>query len=492
MTELLLKLSNIRCKLDRNRYLENLDWEINLGEQWAVLGPNGSGKTALANILGKHLRFSAGSYETAAHLDPERDIAYVSFELQQDLYAIEHRRDISELCENAFDPGTLVEDIILQGQPRTENWYTFVDDLGVSQLLDMGFRYLSSGETRKVLIARGLMQKPALIVLDNPLEGLDRRAQAEIKNLIETLMDNGQQILLLLRRKEDLLNCISHVLLLDDLQLKAQGPIDKIQATIETIFPKPTPFKHLPSADPAFETFQPDTAIPLIELHNFRANYQGKTVLRNIDWTMRYGQHTSISGPNGCGKSTLLNMLCAENHMAYGQDVKLFGQRRGSGESIWDIKRRFGLVSNQLQSRYVRGWNCLEVVISGFFDSVGLYDNYGGLEERSAKGWLNALGIEELAKTGFHKLSFGQQRMVLLARAMVKYPPILLLDEPCTGLDDYNRTLILSAIDHIAAETDSHIIFVSHLASEIPDCINQELVFEPGENGLYKLVEVSA
>jgi len=206
-------------------------------------------------------------------------------------------------------------------------------------------------------------------------------------------------------------------------------------------------------------------------------------VLRNVNWHFGPGDHCSISGPNGCGKTTLLSLVTGDNHKAYGQNITLFGIRRGSGESVWDIKQKFGQLDTQLQLNFMRGMRVVEVVVSGYFDTVGLYDAWGDAQRSSAGQWLEALGLADYSRDSFDALSFGLQRMVLLARAMVKSPLILLLDEPTLGLDGHHRKLMLRAIDHLAAHSDTQIIFVSHSAGETPACINQYLNFEPHDAG---------
>jgi len=218
-------------------------------------------------------------------------------------------------------------------------------------------------------------------------------------------------------------------------------------------------------------------------------SYGELTVLDNVNWVFERGQHCCVAGPNGCGKTTLLSLVTGDNHKAYGQDITLFGTRRGSGESIWDIKQKYGQVDTQLHLNFARGMRVIEVVVSGFFDTVGLFDDWGDAQRDAATQWLAALGIGALEREHFDALSFGLQRMVLLARAMVKSPVILLLDEPTLGLDGHHRQLILRAIDHIAANSDTQVIFVSHSAGEMPACINQLLRFEPTASGFEVVCE---
>ncbi|HEY7775346.1 MAG TPA: ATP-binding cassette domain-containing protein [Kineobactrum sp.] len=214
--------------------------------------------------------------------------------------------------------------------------------------------------------------------------------------------------------------------------------------------------------------------------------------MRDVNWTFEPGQHCCVSGPNGCGKTTLLSLVTGDNHKAYGQDISLFGRLRGSGESIWDIKQKYGQLDTQLQLNFARNMTSLEVVVSGFFDSVGLFDLSGDVQRRTAEQWLAALGLADHTRSSFDTLSFGLQRMVLLARAMVKSPVILLLDEPTLGLDGTHRKLILRAIDHIAHYSDTQMIFVSHSAGDTPGCINQQLRFEPAAEGFTVCCENAA
>ena len=208
-----------------------------------------------------------------------------------------------------------------------------------------------------------------------------------------------------------------------------------------------------------------NTSSILLECSALACERDGRTLFEKLDLCVSAGDIVQIEGPNGCGKSTLLNLINGENHKAYGQDVSLFGARKGSGETFWELKAKFGVVSNELHNKYQKGWRLLDVVVSGFFDSVGLYDDSGAQQVDEAKRWLSLVGLESHEARYYHELSFGQQRLALLARAMVKGPRILILDEPCVGLDDFHRIHILQLLDEIAKVTTTQLIYVSHVAA---------------------------
>jgi molybdate transport system ATP-binding protein len=202
---------------------------------------------------------------------------------------------------------------------------------------------------------------------------------------------------------------------------------------------------------------------------------------------MKSGENWVILGPNGSGKTTLLDVISGDNTQAYANEVYLFGRRRGSGESIWDIKERIGIISAEFQIRYRKPITAFGTVLSGFFDSVGLYRNATLMQRDNAERWMEILGIADLADRKFNRLSYGQQRMVLLARSMVKMPMVLILDEPYQGLDRANRRRILDAIDVIGNRSGTHIIYVTHYPDELPVCMTHMLRFEKAIAGTYAM-----
>jgi molybdate transport system ATP-binding protein len=208
--------------------------------------------------------------------------------------------------------------------------------------------------------------------------------------------------------------------------------------------------------------------------------YQQVNVVDHLNWTVRRGERWALLGPNGAGKTTLLSLVLADNPQAYRNEIRLFGKPRGSGESIWQIKRRIGWVSPELHAFYDQAATCLDVVCSGYFDSVGLYRQVDETQQQIALGWLNALGLSELKARRFHSLSAGQQRVALLARALVKFPPLLVLDEPCQGLDDQRRAVFVGLVEQICSQTPVTLIFVTHYLEELPPAVNHRLRIEKG------------
>jgi molybdate transport system ATP-binding protein len=476
-------------------------WSWQAGEHWAVIGGNGSGKTTLAKLIADRLRPQRGTVTLLESIDPARDVCYVSFDLQKELVEHDLRFDESNEREDAFDVGTSVRSAILQGRTADARFDELVDALGIHHILDRGIRYISTGEGRKTLLARALLAKPQILILDNPLEGLDRNARAEFTQLLETLLGANASspsarpipqrslsaaipLLLLVPAGSELPQGISHVLQLDRGHPTFAGTREQFNARI------PRGSRHAaatsaPLPPPLRGAFALPKNTPLLALDGVNVSYNDTPVLTDIHWHLERGQHCHVSGPNGAGKSTLLSLISGDNHKGYGQPLWLYGKKRGSGESVWEIKANCGIVNTPLQLTFVGRQRVLEVVASGLHDTIGLYDFCGGREKELTIDWIKAVGLEALAEHRFDQLSFGEQRLALLARAMVKSPPLLILDEPCLGLDAIHQEQFLALVDRIAAQDHTQILYVNHVAEEMPACINQWLELVPHTDGGY-------
>ncbi|MEX2130707.1 MAG: ATP-binding cassette domain-containing protein, partial [Pseudohongiellaceae bacterium] len=366
----LLTIANVTCRIGRRRALQIGAFALYPGQQWCIFGGNGAGKTLFGRLLGGRLPVADGEIVRAPDFDPHLQLVEVSFEEQQRLWEFDDRHDISEFQADAVDAGTTVRSLILGSENpdpvRQTRYRELVATLALQEVQEQGIRFLSSGQVRRAMLARALMGKAdgrfRLLILDDPLESIDRESREPVRQLLARWMDDRSCVVQLCRRAGDILPGITHLALMQDLVLREQGELARVKAgrlfhQLTDIIPT-VPVK-LPESPMQHARLSADTN--LIELRQVTASYANQIVLNRISWTMRSGQHTLIEGPNGCGKSTLLSLIDGENHKAYGQDVHLFGRRRGSGESVWDIKARFGVVSNELHNRYIRGWRVLEV-----------------------------------------------------------------------------------------------------------------------------------
>ncbi len=319
---------------------------------------------------------------------------------------------------------------------------------------DRSLRTFSSGEKRKALLEYLLKKQPDYLILDDPFDCLDVQSVASLKARL-TEVKSGFSMLQIFRREEDVLAFIDKVLSFDDsgsmvLQNKADFIENRkhFQEQINTIPPAPKAFKDIPEV--------------LIKLKNVSVSYENRQILNNINWEVKRGEFWKLTGPNGSGKTTILSMVYGDNPKAYGVDLFLFGNKKGSGESVWDIKKKIGYFSPALTELFNRRNTVEDMVISGLVDSVGLYQKPSGKQKALAKQWLETLGFQEKAKKVFNDLPNLEKRMVLIARAMIKHPPLLILDEPSSALDDKSALKITNFINQIAAQSDTAIIYVSH------------------------------
>jgi len=479
----LFELNNVSLVYRALPALQSIQWQLRQGEQWACLGPNGAGKTSLARILSAQATHYSGDFVASAAM-LEQGVAFVCFEQAQALCARDKKLDDSEFRPDAADPGTTVRSALLGNSASTRELTDWTQRLQMEHVLDRGLRYISTGEMRKALLVKALLAQPALLILDSPLDGLDLESQTQMKSIIDELLASEINVLLLCRALEDVPAGISHVLVLNNGETIAAGTRKTVMndpAVLSLMNPSVPALESLPEPEP--RPYALPATGPYIEMRGVNVSYGDLQVLRDIDWTYDRGDHCLLAGPNGCGKTTLLSLITGDNHKAYGQNITLFGVLRGSGESVWDIKQKYGQLDTQLHLNFARNMKVIEAVVSGFFDTIGLYDDWGDLQRERAEQWLCALGLGQYMRDSFDGLSFGLQRMVLLARAMVKSPAVLILDEPTLGLDGHHRKLLLRAIDHIASNSDTQIIFVSHSAGDTPNCINQRLTFEPRNEG---------
>ena len=470
----MIRLEQASIDFDGRFQLNDIDWVIDdtpcSGAHWLVAGANGSGKSALAAALAGLGNVTAGSVTGL----PER-VALVSYETQAELIEAERRKDDADILD-VISEGTPAAEIIADVAVDSALADELVDALGLRDLMTRSFRKLSTGETRKVMLIRALTSEPDLLVLDEPFDGLDESSLRWLREHLAVLAETVPMVLVLNRLDEcpDFVNNAAYVV---DGRLDAQvaRSDDGAFAGLHQLLHLRTSDLELPPPDPASGVAHLDPDEPLVQLTGATVRYVDNTVFEGLDWTIEPGEHWQVTGPNGSGKTCLLSLITGDHPQCYVNDIKVFGMQRGSGEGIWQIKENIGYVSTALQWEYRVSTSVRNAIISGFFDSIGLYSRASDAQKAIADRWLDVLGMRSLADAPFNGLSFGEQRLVLIARAMVKHPPLLILDEPCLGLDDMNRQLVLALIERIAAGSETTVLYVNHRAQDRIDGIDHHL-----------------
>lgn len=478
----MLQISQAQYKISDQQVFRIDDFTLIAGESWAFVGRNGSGKSMLATALSHNLPLLTGR----VHNDFKR-IARISFEQLQKLVEEEWQRNNTDLLSaNEEDTGLTTAEVIEQQQQDSHRCLQLAQQFAIDHLLTRRFKYLSTGETRKVLLCQLLMAEPDLLILDEPFDGLDVASRQQFAQLLAQLAGQGLTLVLVLNRFHDIPDFIQKAGILSECQIIKQG--ERLTIMQDEVVKQLVNFEqlqhiHLPDADEPPILLAKDIA-PII-LNKGYVQYNDHVIINGLTWRVNRGEHWQIVGPNGAGKSTLLSLVTGDHPQGYSNDLTLFGRRRGSGETIWEIKRHIGYVSSSLHIDYRVSSTVKNVLISGYFDSIGVYSAVSDKQHKLADQWLALLGLGEQADQPFKSLSWGQQRLVLIARALVKHPVLLILDEPLQGLDSLNRELVKRWIDLLILEGHSQLLFVSHHAEDAPNCITHRLTFVPDGDETY-------
>jgi len=448
------------------------DWTVEPSQVWCVLGDNGAGKSQLAAALTGDIELPDGAITGR----PQR-VHCASFETQQLAYEADLAGDDSNFLGGGDHGATGLQMLVDSGcdEPLARE---LCARFGIAELLDRSYRKMSSGEARRVMLLRELATRPQLLILDEPFEGLDPGARGMLIDFCTTLVEDGQSLLLMVNRREDIAEFTTHLAVLRRGQLALRGPRDTLDASPELaqlLRFDAGQLRDLPPPPPG-EARHFD---PVVRMRACAVRYGEVTQFEGFDWTLRPGAHTLVTGDNGCGKSTLLQLISGDHPQCYSNDIRVFGYQRGTGESIWDVKRHVGLVSPALHRDHRVSVSVCDAVVSGLYDSIGLYETPHPDERALALQWLDVLGLRAAAAAQLRKLSYGQQRLVLIARALIKQPPLTILDEPTQGLDDNNRHLVLAFLEQLAGLTRTTLLFVSHRHDEHLDLFGGRLHFEP-------------
>ena len=450
-------LDNLSVDFDEHFQLQHLNWEVQSGQHWVITGGNGAGKSALIAALTGTVNIISGQLQGL----PER-IGVVSFAAQEALINQERQKDDADILD-VISIGTPVRNIIFDDCLDPQTAQKMITKFDLDYLLDRAFRKLSTGESRKVMLVRALSCKPQLLLLDEPFEGLDIDTFALLQDYLQEIALQVPMIMVL-NRFDEIPAFITHIAYMEQGQLLHQIDKQDTEAynNLYQLLHLKTTELSVPACDPLSSIPKLDPSQPLVRLTDLTIKYDEFVLIDKLNWTIEPNQHWQLSGPNGAGKTAVLSIITGDHPQCYNNDILVFGFQRGQGESIWQIKQFIGYVSTALQWEYRVQISLRNVIISGFYDSIGLYSKASDRQKSIADQWLALLGMSDRADQPFQKLSYGDQRLLLIARAMVKHPPLLILDEPCLGLDDINRQLVLALIEKICAGSETAVIYVNH------------------------------
>ena len=484
------------------------------GEQVAVVGDNAAGKTRLVETLSGVLPVQGTALKYDFSPSPLRlvseNIKYIAFrdtyDGADDNYYLQKRWNQQDIDDDTPTAGALLERAFAAAETGSGR---FLDEaaraslhdarvalrdrlygmFGLTELLDKYIISLSSGELRKFQLTRALLAMPRVLILDNPFIGLDSSTRAQLADLLGTLAGSLKlMIILVLPRLDILPSFITHIVPVEGLDVLPKMTVAEfLSSPLYASLASPDRSTDQSSGNsPAADS---GSGAEIIRLTNVTIRYGNRVILKDLNWTVHEGECWALTGENGSGKSTLLSLICADNPQSYACNIELFGHRRGTGESIWDIKKHIGYVSPEMHRAYLKNLPALDIVASGLFDTVGLFMHATDEQLEICRQWMEAFGIGGLADRPYLRLSSGEQRLCLLARAFVKDPDLLILDEPMHGLDQRRCILVKSVIDAFmrgssslpsAVQSQPHsprktLVMVTHYESELPSCIDHRL-----------------
>ncbi|MCK3685658.1 ATP-binding cassette domain-containing protein [Maribellus sp. YY47] len=482
---------DIEFRANHKTILQPVSLEIRKGETVVVTGPSGSGKTTLARLIAGDLHPTHGAVEIAEKKSvvfvPQQDRFIASAGLRTTYYG--------QRYESANDEGipTVLEFFKRRVPDLQEEEFTKVtDELEIGYLSDRRILSLSNGERKRVQLAVALLNEPDLLVLDQPFIGLDVHARETLSSILEHQKRKGLA-LLVVSDPASIPAFADWVVEMDEGHTK---PPVHAQEYLHLMRRNPLHIKPFNSELLTQLSTAKTNYRQVVQMTNVQVAYGGKKVLDNIDWEVNTGERWVLSGHNGAGKTTLLSLITADNPQGYSNHLILFDRRRGSGETVWEIKEKIGFVSPELHLYFLRhrgmykptagselsynSLTCADVVLSGFKDEVGFNTTNSKIQHTKAKQWLEMLGMENIGEASFLHASLGEQRTILLARALVKSPDLLILDEPCQGLDSEHTRRFIGLLDQICGNDSTTMIYVTHRKEEIPGCITHALELENG------------
>ncbi|MES2455168.1 MAG: ATP-binding cassette domain-containing protein [Bacteroidota bacterium] len=481
MSNPVVHISNLNLRYRQKQVLQGLDWSMQRGENWLICGESGSGKTSLAKAIAGQipfngridLNFNPSSLLPAVAHYVANWYQFKDLEGQSNFYY--QQRYNKQATETTATVRAELENYGRKQQLSFTKLYPILEALTYTPLLDATLIQLSSGEHKKLQLVKALWLQPQLLILDQPYNGLDTLSRQNLNSLLEEITQEGTQ-LLLISNDENLPSCLDRYAKISQGKLVEISPEDRFDDLPQTVSRNVPEFLSVAPATSSQEV------IKMVEVN---ISYGDKHVLKNISWEVKAGEKWLLQGHNGSGKSTLLSLITGDHPQAYANDFYLFGNKRGSGESIWEIKERIGLISPELHWYFDASATVWQTVASGFYDSSGLFCEPGYTRKAQTDELLEFFGLTAAKNILMNELPLGKQRLALLARTIIKNPELLILDEPCQGLDQQQTIHFNKLVDELCKKGTT-LIYVGHFESQLPECIEKRILLE---NGRVKAVE---
>lgn len=487
MSTPIIQISNLNFQYGNQVVLKDFNWEISSGECWMLGGLSGSGKTTLAKIISCEIKNFEGkvkvSFDGTSKL--ARKILYVSNWFQFSNLEGDRNFYYQQRYNQQVKNDKLTVFAELNHFAKEENL-----DLGILEfyLKPFGFENfknqqlieLSSGEHKKLQLLEALWLKPQVLIIDQPYTGLDVKSRQFLNQSFDDLIKENVTLVLINNDDEYPENVQYFVEIENGKLIHRNSPKDFSKGEERTS--KSLPF--------FLQSNNGNQGENLIKLENINISYGEKQVLKNIDWEVNSGEQWLLQGHNGSGKSTLLSLLNGDHPQAYANEIYLFGQKRGSGESIWDIKEEIGMISPELHWYFDMNANVGQTIASGFFDSMSLYQKLSFDQYQQLEQILYFFDLKEVKNKKLNTLPLGKQRLALLARTLIKKPRLLILDEPCQGMDNEQTKYFNQVIDDLASQGQT-LIYVGHFESQLPKKLSHKLVLENGTSKIKTKIKES-
>ncbi|SEN42087.1 molybdate transport system ATP-binding protein [Mucilaginibacter gossypiicola] len=497
MTNALLSINKATVRFLNTTLFTGLNFNINKGESWALIGESGSGKSALLQTIAGRFNITGGEIDYHFWHDYAKFFNANDIATPHKLIALvepkHHFRNLSNTTDfyyqqryNSSDSeDALTVTDYLNTVPRfshdNSSWTSekVVSLLRLETLLSKQIIKLSNGETKRLMLAAALLKNPLLLMLDSPLTGLDVKTREEFNSIIEQITASGINVIMATSIHE-IPAVITHVAVLSKGVIIHESTTQDFKPelfqtdTTDTI--DSSELSALLNIDK-----NPATYNVIVKMDEVHIKYGDKVILDNVNWQINPGEHWALLGPNGAGKSTLLSLINGDNPQAYANNIVLFDKKRGTGESIWDIKKKIGFVSPELHQYFPTDNSCLQVIESGYYDTLGLFRPSNKERAEIALRWMKALEIAKYARVLLKNIPASAQRLCLLARALIKNPALLIFDEPCQGMDDHQQLHFKNLVDTICSLGNVTLIYVTHYQHEIPNSVDKVLRLDKGK-----------